>query len=202
MRLFIVLFLLSNILLAQSRDPFNNLNISEDSIIILETYKNLVDSIKDRMDSVETYLASSEKKIELMALTSDSSDPVMVVEDEWPENTIVSINLLRDQKGNIIYYAEYPFSESGDWFIGYEYYVNEISGNIYGFKRMANFFNSVCVDGVLQEESTYFFDLNFILIGKSYSITDTDGEAIDDVLCFFNYDHEYIIPKNINELVK
>jgi len=65
-------------LLAQSRDPFNNIYIPEDSSFILESYKDLVDDAKVRIDYVDTYRVANEKKIGLMAITSDSTQPVTV----------------------------------------------------------------------------------------------------------------------------
>jgi len=202
MRIFIILFLFSNMLLAQGRDSFNNLNIKEDTTFISITSNDLIDDTKKKIDSVEAYYAINEKKIELMALTSDSAEPVSVTDDAWPENTIVSINVLRDEKGQIIFYAEYPFSESGDWFIAYEYFADKVSGHIYGFKRTASFFNSMCTDGVLNEKSIYFFNADFALIGKEYSLTDSNNKPINPVSCYFPYDYDYIIPKNIHKLIK
>jgi hypothetical protein len=201
MKIFFFLFFLSNILFAQIREPFNNLSIPEDTVYILEDYKALVNNLKKKTDSVDEYHTVNEKSVELMALISDTLDPVIVNNGEWPENTVVSINLLRDRNGSIIYYAEYPFSQSGDWFIGYEYYVDTLTGHIYGFRRTANFFNSMCVDGVLEEESMYFFNNEFKLIGKEYILNDTDGKDVLGASCYFPYDYVYNIPENIKELV-
>ena len=67
---------------------------------------------------------------------------------------------------------------------------------------MANFFNSICADGVLEEESIYYFNQDFKLIGKDYTLSDTDGDIMKNADCYFPYDYEYVIPKNINEFLK
>jgi hypothetical protein len=202
MKLFVFLFLSVHIAFGQPRKPFNNLNISEDSIYLSPNNKDLIGKLNEKIAWIDGYVINNENELELSALTSDSSDPVRVVNGEWPDNTIVSINVLRDQQDNVIYYAEYPFSQSGDWSIGYEYYAHADDGNIYGFRRTANFFNSMCEDGVLQEESVYYFDKDFILIEKDYSLTNTDGNSVMGTNCYFPYDYEYVIPENINELLK
>lgn len=187
---------------SQDRKLFNNLQISEDSVYKNVSNIKMISDLRGRIIEIDEHISLNTEQLELLAITTDSEQPVKVVNGEWPENTEVSVNLLRDQDGNVIFYAEYPFSRSGDWAIGYEYYADALNGNIYGFRRTANFFNSVCVDGVLQEESIYYFDKDFILIGKEYSLTDTDENPISGTHCYFPYDYEYFIPANVYDLVK
>ena len=197
-----ILLFLPFLSFSQDRKPFNNLKISEDSVYENATKIKMISDLRGSITELDEYILANTEQLELLAITTDSKKPVEVINGEWPENTEVSVNLLRDQDGNVLFYAEYPFSHSGDWSIGYEYYADALNGNIYGFRRTANFFNSVCVDGVLQEESVYYFDKDFMLIGKDYSLTNTDGKTILGTGCYFPYDYEYTIPIKVYELVK
>lgn len=203
MKLYLIISLLalSNVAFGQSRDPFNNLNIKEDSVYNSKSSQQRIDSLAVKIFRIDSLIEGNPAQIELMAITSQSDEPVKIVNEEWPDDVMISINIIKDKNGNIIYYAKSPTSESGDWYIGYQYYVNAKTGKVYGFRRVANFYNSTCAD-LAKEESTYYFNPNAELIGKSYSLMDNDNKDLSGSRCFFNYDYKYEIVKNLKELMQ
>ncbi len=181
--------------------PINNLKVSEDSFInptadnekLLEGYKKIISDLEK--------IRSDASRIELYAKMVKSDSLIKVPNnDSWPEDTEISYNLLRGSNGGIVYFAEYPMSESGDWSIGYRYYFND-KGNTIIFIRESNFFNSECTDGVAKELSCYSFDSSFNLIAKDYELKSSDGKNLVNSRCYFPYHYEYIIESNSNELI-
>ena len=185
----------------QTREAFNNIDIAESKVIkTTDSNKTLVESTLTEVKRIEEFISKNEDKVELMAITNNSDKPVKVVNGEWPDMVVVSINILRRPNGQIYYYAEYPMSESGDWFIGYAHYFDN-DGNVIAFKRTANFFNAECTNGVAMEKSIYTFDQNHNLTSKSYSLTDSEEQDISSKTCWFNYDYEYVIGQTIADVV-
>lgn len=178
----------------------NNLKICEDSVItpLPENQDQIVD-YKKIIKEIDKTLTDG-TKVGLYAKISKTDSIVKVVNnDSWPDDTEVSYNIIKDNNGSIIYIAEYPVSESGDWSIGYRYYFND-KGNTIVFLRESNFFNSGCTDSVAKELSGYYFDTSFRIIAKEYELKSTDGTNLLNKLCEFPYYYKYTIESNLNNL--
>lgn len=193
-----ILFCLS--LKSQSRPAFNGLGIAEDSIIsTLQEQVLFVRNLTDHLEAVDIYLKDNLDSLKLMAITSLAKKPVEVLNREWPEEMITSINFLENEDGKIYYYAEYPFSESGDWSIGYQHYFDD-QGRLFAFKRTASFFNSECSGGAVFEESVYIFNQSSELISKSYRLENNKGEDLSRSNCYFPYDYPFQIHRSRESL--
>ena len=200
--LLLSLLILSFSVFAQTRESINNLHVAEDTVIIAaDQNRSKVESILTEVKRIEEFISANEDKVELMATTRGSQKPMKVVNGEWPDMVNTSINILRRPNGQIYYYAEYPMSESGDWFIGYSHYFDK-EGNVVAFKRIANFFNAECTDEVAIEKSVYTFDNKHNLTSKTYSLTDSNGIDLSQKLCWFNYDYDYTIGQTISDVEK
>ena len=196
------LFFISLHATAQDLRILNGFGISEDSTFIVPGRANLTQTLTRRIDSVQQYVAMHIDDMELMAIVEQGKAPVKVEEEKWPAELEVSLNILRDEAGRVIYYAQYPMSRSGDWLIAYQYFIDGQSGKVYGFRRMAHFFNSHCVSEVAFETATWLFDEQFNIIAKSYSLTDEEGVDLANKECEFPYDFKYRIASRINKLPK
>ncbi|WP_258100355.1 hypothetical protein [Marinoscillum pacificum] len=137
-----------------------------------------------------------------MAKTHSSDQFVKVIDDNWPDDVSASINILHTSNNQLYYFAEYPLSESGDWFIGYRYYINPSNGSLIAFERLANFFNSECTKGVAYEHSIYYFSIVGELVAKSYTLVDDEDADISLKRCYFNYDYAYSIDLKITQLLE
>lgn len=197
---YIFLIFISPYLFGQNRTAFNNLNIPEDSIIVLNQFSNYIDSIDQIIESTDKFILQNESSVELMAIIESASKPISLPDRQWPDDVTTSINVIRNDLGKITYYAEYPVSESGDWEIGYQHFIDGKTGQTLAFRRLANFFNSECTSGVTKESSIYYFSANKKLIGKKYSIVNAENRNLSKELCFFPYDIEYRIALTANEL--
>lgn len=190
-----------NSVLAQERPPFNNLNISEDSVFILEAYQSYVDSINQIITSIDIIYEANPERIDLMAIIEDAKKAIPLPNREWPKNVTTSINIIRDESGKIIFYAESPFSESGDWYIEYKYLIDTETKKPLAFIRLANFFNSICSDDAVFEKSIYYFSKKGKIMSKSYSLKNSKGDSLEDKDCWFNYDHEYKIEFSLDKIL-
>jgi len=96
--------------------------------------------------------------------------------NDTAESFYASYNMIRNKAGQIIYIAEYPESESGDWNLIYENYF-DTNGNLIAFIRKCSFFNGECAE-IVHEKSDYYYNLKHELIKKTYEVTDGDKKSL------------------------
>lgn len=173
----------------------SNFNLkSSDLPSILKTFNSISKQV-DNVYQKDTF------KLELY-LQLDKEELIKRVPnyDDTPESFYASYNLIRNKTGQIIYIAEYPASESGDWNLIYENYFDE-NGNLIAFIRKCSFFNGECAE-IVHEKSEYYYNLKHDLIKKTYEITDGDKKPLNYKDCVFNYRYDYKIYKTLTEYLK
>ena len=118
-----------------------------------------------------------------------------VINENWPKNIETTYNLI-EEKNRPFIYIEVPYSESGDWNNTYTYYF-DTSGNTRVIKIVSIFFNSVCLQDALTEETIFLYDTKFNEISKIYKLYDDEGKPVKDTSkCVFNYRFEFPLYKN------
>jgi hypothetical protein len=163
--------------------------------------KKVLDSFKDLSSEIENVYKNDTTRIELYLKIDEKGFIKRVPNfDDVPDAFYSSYNVIKNKTGKIIYIAEYPQSESGDWFTQYENYFDD-SGNLVSFIRKSSFFNGECAE-VVCEESEYYYDSNHILVKKTYEITDDEGNPLDYTKCTFYYRNDYIIYQTLEEYLK
>ena len=179
------------ILLALFPTTKSRLIDSDKSITPLKLAKSNIDKLRDDKILV----------IEVLVKEVNKDGLTRVVDENWPEHVETTYNIWRDQHGKILLVGEYLYSESGDWFIGYEHYIDS-KGKVFAFVRNTNFFNSECTDGVAYEKVTEFYTEGFKLISKSYSLTDDKDQKLNKENCINNYDFPHSISKSVEEFLE
>lgn len=151
---------------------------------------NIMENFELLSKEVDNTYKNNSTKIELY-LQLDKKGLIKLVPDfkDVPESFYASYNLIRNKKGQIIYIAEYPRSESDDWYLIYENYFDN-KGNLVAFIRKCSFFNGECAE-IVHEKSDYYYDSNHKLINKTYEITDGDLKSLDYKKCIFYYRYDY-----------
>ena len=129
-----LLVLVSLNLLAQER-IFNNLNIAEDATFGLSEFEERIEQLSKIINVTQDFISENQEKVELMAIVGTSTEPISLPDRQWPDDITTSINVIRSENGNLTYYAEYPSSQSGDWFIGYRYYLHSTTGKVIAFLK-------------------------------------------------------------------
>lgn len=120
--------------------------------------------------------------------------------NDVPESFYASYNLIKSKSGNIVYIAEYPFSESDDWYLIYENFFDE-NGNLIAFVRKCSFFNGECAE-IVHEKSEYYYNSKHELIKKTFEIKDGKNKTLDFKKCVFNYRFGYQRYLTLNEFLK
>ncbi len=167
---------------------------SGDLLTILETFNSIVKQVdnvyKTDISKLELYFQMDKEGLLKRIPNFDNTS----------EAFYASYNLVRNNTGQIIYIAEYPASESGDWNLIYESYFNE-NGNLIVFIRGCSFFNGVCAE-IVHEKSEYYYNLKHELIKKTYEITDGNKNPLNYKDCVFNYRYDYKIYNTLTEYLK
>ncbi len=124
--------------------------------------------------------------------TQDKDQDLVKVEDfnnVTPELS-ASYNLIRYKSGEMMYVAEFPYAESGDWENIYES-VFDIEGNLLKFIRKSSFVEG---DRLISEKSEYYYNKRHELIKKTYEIKDHKNQPIEDIS---GIDFKYRFPYEI-----
>ena len=124
-----------------------------------------------------------------------------MLNEDFPEEVEKTFNIWRDANGKIVFVGEYPFSESGDWYIEYKHYFND-TGETFAFERRTNFFNSICTEDVAYEVITDFYDVDFRKLHQVYSLTDLQGDSLNKEECEFHYDYPYKVSPSLEAYLK
>jgi hypothetical protein len=123
--------------------------------------------------------------------------PVPVKNRQYPKKLEAIYQVCRDTEGRIVYLAESPFSQSGNWDIVYRSYYDE-QGRIFAFERTAGFFNSACTSGALYQTLVKFFNQQGQVIATEQSFQDQEGKPIKDKPCDFPYNFPYEVVTDVD----
>ncbi len=147
----------------------NDSRKSATSSVISET--DILERLKYQKAKIDTVFNHSKNKLIVIAKLVDNDTPVNIFNGNFPANVETTFNILKDNKGQIIAVAQFPFSESGDWDITYTHYFDK-DGKTFAFERQTNFFNSICTDGVAYETRTELYNSQFKRINSTYKLVD------------------------------
>jgi hypothetical protein len=156
-----------------------------------------VEKIKEETDEInEVVKQISENKdsVIIFVKITGQTDLVRVLNENWPEDIETTYNIFKNQQGQIIYIAEFPTSESGDWNLRLEHFFSD-TGQLTAFVKDFAFFNSPCLtEGIAIEQLFELYDNDFKVIKTIKSLTDNKGKRLDETKCGnTNYEVEYDI---------
>ncbi|MDR2840333.1 MAG: hypothetical protein LBV75_03565, partial [Paludibacter sp.] len=137
---------------------------------------------------------SKDKDIAVFAKLYDKDVPIEIKNGNFPEDVATSYNILYDNTEQIIKVIEFPFSESGDWFISLTHYFDK-DGKTFAFERKCNFFNA---EGIAYETQTEFFNGDFKPISTDYKLIDENGNTLQKDDCDFPYSDINVNKKSAN----
>ena len=129
---------------------------------------------KRRLDSL---LQSKKKNILVYVKVKDTQAPRKVINEQWPGDIESTYNILKNDMGQVVYFAEFPISESGDWTLELKHYFNK-DGKTIVFEKRISFFNEDCAEGAITEVSTDLFANNFKLHATIKSLQDSKGNSL------------------------
>ncbi len=121
---------------------------------------------------------------------------IKVEGDKWPDEIEYTYNIVKDTTGRIILIAQIPYSESGDWFITYSHYFDE-QGKTFAFVKKTNVFSEEIKGGVVHETDIKYYNINFKVLKKMYTLQDKNGKAVKNGQNIDMYRYQYSIFKDV-----
>src|SRR5258705_3132290 len=114
-------------------------------------------TIEKERDNIEKKIGNN---VIVLVKTHGQEDLMKVIDKQWPENIETTFNILQNQSGRIIYVAEFPTSESGDWFVIIKRYFND-GGRIIALEKEFKYFNESCTSGSVISTLIELYDVDF-----------------------------------------
>ena len=162
---------------------------------------DILDRLKYQKQFIDALFNQNKDKLIFLAKLTDNDNLVLFMDGNFPENFEITFSILKDSLGQILTVSEFPFSESGDWYIVKTHYFDN-EGKTFAFERQTNFFNSFCTEGVAFETKTEFYNNHFQLVDKTYRLVDEKNRTLQKDSCQFPYDHEYKISPDIDKYLQ
>ena len=163
---------------------------------------------ENKIKQIESTINSLDSKIEKEALESsffikpiDSSKLIFVkslngVFDFFDIEFCYAV--YSDESAKELVFIEWPYSESGDWFLQNSHYFDS-DGKTIAYRQNASFFNSLCSEE-LHEIFTLMFGDSSNIIYQKYELLNDDFQKIDSTGCIFNYSFERNYHSSIESL--
>ena len=152
---------------------------------------------EDQKAQIDSLLSQNKGTLTVLVKLPGNQQLVEVKGEQWPDEVEITYNILKDSSGQVLMFAESPFSESGDWNISLIHYFDE-AGKTFAFSKRTNFFNSGCTEGVAYETITEYFDQDFRKVGEQYSLLDGENNKLDKGKCEFPYEAAYKVLPNLD----
>jgi hypothetical protein len=154
--------------------------------------------LKNKKAAIDQYITKHNKTLIVFVKVPGKKNLIKVNNGHWPDEIEYTYNILKNSSGKIIFVAQIPYSESGDWDIAYRHYFDE-QGNTYAFYKEESIFGDV-KGGVIREILLTYYDEKFKNISQVNSFTDKDYRTIKINKNMFDFrDYNYSIYKNLSD---
>lgn len=142
-------------------------------------------AVRQRVDSIIAIARARPDRLRLFARESEGAALVAVKDSlSWPDDVETSISMLYDDDGNIMLHTEIPRSESGDWYMVSEHFLNSQGHTVFHRAHVSGF-GSECAQVVRETVDTFFSPKTGSQVARAVRITDGDGHPIRDVSACF-----------------
>jgi len=154
---------------------------------------------KERLE-IEKQVTTDKSKLIVLVKLKGQSNLQRVVGENWPDDIETTYNILKNQRGQIIYLGEFPTSESGDWTLGLKHYFGN-NGKLIAFEKRLSYFNEACTDGAVIETIIELYDNAFKEVKTTKTQTDNRGKELKVKDCGHAYNWDIDKRGTVNELV-
>ena len=162
---------------------------------------DMLDRLKKTTESIDTMFDKNKNKLIVFANIDGEGEPILITDGKFPGKVHLTINILKDSSGNIIRISEIPFSESGDWTIILTHYFDK-AGKTFAHKRQADYYNSICTDGMAHDVRVEYYDSNNKLLEKTQTLVDDKKNPLLKDSCQFPYEYEYKISEDLGKYLQ
>jgi hypothetical protein len=158
--------------------------------------------LKQKKAAIDKYLLSHQGSLLLFAKLGNKDALVQVKNDEWPDSTVCSYNVLKDDSGRVILVGEVPFSESGDWNIEHRHYFGP-DGKTFAFTNTQSRFIDEVPGGILWQKIQVYYDGDFNIIAQENKLTDNKDKPLPKPQKYYDLmDDRYHVYKTADECLK
>ena len=185
-----LLLIFSLFLLGKCYNDHSKLIIQKDSTL---------STVKGKKAAIDKYLEAHTKSVIVLVKVPGKKNLVFVKNEHWPDNVEYTYDIYKNPIGKIIFIAQTPYSESGDWNIIYKHYFDE-HGNTCAFSKEESIFNDSVKGGVAREILLNYYDEKFKIINNSNILTDEDFHPIKGNIKAYEFpEYEYRVYKNVSQ---
>ncbi|UXE67272.1 MAG: hypothetical protein KA713_01310 [Chryseotalea sp. WA131a] len=163
--------------------------------------RTLTDQLEKERIEIENKIANDKNKLVVLVKVTGQTDLIKVIEQNWPDDIETTYNILKNQRGQIIYLGEFPTSESGDWSLGLKHYFGD-NGKLIAFEKRLSYFNVDCTDGAVIETIIELYDNDFKVAKTSKTQTDNNGKELKVKDCEHAYNWDIDKRGTVTELVQ
>ena len=83
---------------------------------------DIIERLKGQKKIIDTLQSQNKLTLEVLVKEPNKEKLTIVLNENWPETIETTYNIWKNENGNIILIGEFPFSQSGDWYIEYTVY--------------------------------------------------------------------------------
>lgn len=185
-------------------------HVTTRNLIIILTLLSAMKSLGQVNDATRILLQKREidnqvqsNKANLIVFVKIKGQPVpqRIISEQWSENIESTFNILRNKFDQIIYFGEFPKSESGDWVLELKHYFND-KGQTISIEKRLTFLNEDCGEGPITETVDYLYVNNFKLYATlKLPVLDSKGNPVKDVHCSDPYNWPFEKKGTAQELI-
>ena len=158
----------------------------------------MLDSITKARTRIDSLFNQNKERLIVFAKIAGQEEPIRITNRKFPKQVHTTFNILKDSSGNIITISEFPYSESGDWSIILTHYFDKM-GRTFAHKRQADFYNSICTDGMAHQTRLEYYDNPLKLIERTEALVDDQNNPLKKDNCQFPYEYEYKISEDLGK---
>ncbi len=155
--------------------------------------------LKAQKAHIDSLLADTDMLITLVK-PPNNAKLVLVKGNNWPDEIETTYNIYKDSSGKVIYVAEIPESESGDWFVAYRSYFDD-AGKLFAFVKETSFFNGACSghDDVVHEKLIKYYDNKDRVTDSLFKIVDQNGKRLKKLDCMDDRNFPYKVISKVSD---
>jgi hypothetical protein len=143
---------------------------------------NKLDDLENKKTEIDKLVSVKKEALLIFVRTTAKENAQQVFGRNWPDNIVTTYNICKNSNDRVVFLAEFPFIESGDWNFEFRHYFAD-DGHLIATETRISYFSQGCEDKLIRLTETNLYDANFEVTLSSTAITDKDGKVMTDLDC-------------------
>lgn len=150
---------------------------------------------------IDDYKYANKKQQTFLVKVQGSKKLRKATEGEWPENTEYIYSIVKDKQGRVIRVEQSPYSQSGDWYIGYTHYF-DAKGHTFCFEKVETLFDESVKGGLVMLTTLQYYNAANKMVSEKTTLTDKNSRPLKRKISSFNFrDDKYVVYKTSGDCV-